>query len=132
MDMGGHSSNLQYLTERYPHAKVLRWTTHLNAMRKAADQSRTRKFWLIATCCDYTNFDFDWEPVPWESYQIHCWSSGQQKLGDTFLVPTDNFKQQNPERIDLYQDINWQLNGVKRLHPQYINCLLYTSPSPRD
>jgi len=120
MDMGGHSSNLQYLTERYPHAKVLRWTTHLNAMRKAADQSRTRKFWLIATCCDYTNFDFDWEPAPWESYQIHCWSSGQQKLGDTFLVPTDNFKQQNPERIDLYQDINWQLNGVKRLHPQYI------------
>jgi len=120
MDMGGHSANLQYLTERYPHAKVLRWTTHLNAMRKAADLSRTRKFWLISTCCDYTNFNFGWEPVPWESYQIHCWSSGLQKLGDTFLVPTGHFKQQNPERIDLYQDINWQRNGVKRLPPQYI------------
>lgn len=120
MDMGGHSANLQYLTERYPHAKVLRWTTHLNCMRKAAEQSRTRSFWLIGTCCDYTDFDFLWEPVPWESYQIHCWSSGNQKFGDTFLVPTDDFKQQNPKSIDLYQDINWQRQGIKRLHPQYI------------
>jgi len=120
MDMGGHSANLQYLTKRYPHAKVLRWTTHLNCMRKAATLSRTRKFWLIGTCCDYGDFDFHWEPVPWESYQIHCWPSGNQKLGDTFLVPTDNFKQQNPERIDLYQDINWKWKGVKRLHPQTI------------
>lgn len=118
--MGGHSANLQYLTERYPHAKVLRWTTHLNCMRKAAEQSRTRSFWLIGTCCDYTDFDFLWEPVPWESYQIHCWSSGNQKFGDTFLVPTDDFKQQNPKSIDLYQDINWQRQGIKRLHPQYI------------
>ena len=120
MDMGGHNGNLQYLTERYPHAKVLRWTTHLNCMRKAAKQSRTRAFWLIGSCCVYDNFDFLWEPVPWEQYQIHCWASQNQKLGDTFLVPTDKFLEQDPERIDLYQDVNWHEDGVKRADPEVI------------
>jgi len=120
MDMGGHNGNLQYLTERYPHAKVLRWTTHINCMRKAAKQSRTRAFWLIGTCCEYENFDFHWQPVPWEEYQIHCWASQTQKLGDTFLVPTQSFLDQNPERIDLYQDVNWHSAGVLRLPAEQI------------
>jgi len=124
--MGGHSANLQYLTERYPHAKVLRWTTHLNCMRKAAEQSRTRSFWLIGTCCDYTDFDFLWEPVPWEEYQIHCWASGEQKLGDTFLGPTSKFLEQQPGRIDLYQDVNYHRQGVARLPWQKVR---YSSPN---
>jgi len=118
--MGGHNGNLQYLTERFPHAKVLRWTTHLNCMRKAAKQSQTRSFWLIASCCVYDDFDFLWEPVPWEQYQIHCWASRDQKLGDTFLVPTSKFLEQDPECIDLYQDVNWHADGVKRVDPEVI------------
>ena len=120
MDMGGHNGNLQYLIKRFPHAKVLRWTTHLNCMRKAAKQSQTRSFWLIASCCHYEDFDFLWEPTPWESYQIHCWASRDQKLGDTFLVPTSKFLEQDPERIDLYQDVNWHTDGVKRVAPEVI------------
>jgi hypothetical protein len=120
MDMGGHSGNLKYLTERFPHAKVLRWTTHLNCMRKAAKQSRTRSFWLIGSCCVYDDFDFLWEPVPWEEYQIHCWASEDQQLGDTFLVPTSKFLAQDPERIDLYHDVNWHTDGVQRVDPEVI------------
>ena len=120
MDMGGHNGNLQYLTERFPHAKVLRWTSHLNCMRKAARQSKTRSFWLIGSCCVYDTFDFLWEPVPWEQYQIHCWASKDQKLGDTFLVPAQKFLDQDPERIDLYQDVNWHEDGVIRVDPEVI------------
>jgi hypothetical protein len=120
MDMGGHNGNLQYLIKRFPHAKVLRWTTHLNCMRKAAKQSQTRSFWLIASCCVYDDFDFLWAPVPWEQYQIHCWASKDQQLGDTFLVPTDKFLEQDPERIDLYQDVNWHADGVKRVDPEVV------------
>jgi len=126
MDMGGHNGNLKYLTERFPHAKVLRWTTHLNCMRKATKQSKTRSFWLIASCCVYDDFDFLWEPVPWEQYQIHCWASQDQPLGDTFLVPTDKFLEQDPERIDLYKDVNYHRQGVARLPWQEFK---YSSPN---
>lgn len=87
MNMGGHDDNVIKLTTQFPHAKVIRWTTHDNCMRKAAQLSRTNGFWLIASCCDYTDFDFDWRPVPWESEFIHCWASGKQKQGDTFWMP---------------------------------------------
>ncbi len=120
MDLGGHTTNLEYLTKTLPHAKTLRWRTHLNCMQKAAGLSRTRFFWLISTCCDYENFDFLWEPVPWQATQIHCWASGNQKFGDTFLVPTREFIEQDPATIDGYHHINWQQIGVPRLPPQLI------------
>jgi len=47
--------------------------------------------------------------VPWEADQIHCWASGNQKFGDTFLVPVDAFKRQQAglALLEWYEHINW-------------------------
>jgi hypothetical protein len=29
MNMGGHSSNVEYLRDRLPHAKIVNWADHL-------------------------------------------------------------------------------------------------------
>ena len=117
MDMGGHDANVEYLRGRLPHAKILRWTDHLSCMRRAASQCRTRAFWLISSCCDYQDHDWLWDPVPWESHQIHCWSSGQQRFGDTFWVPRTHWLQQqdNINRIEDFQDVNFRSDSIPRL-----------------
>jgi len=49
--------------------------------------SRTRYLWIVTGANDYSNFDFSWEPTPWESDQTHVWSSQWQENGGTYLIP---------------------------------------------
>ena len=53
----------------------------------AQQLSRTRFFWWITYLCDYTDWDWLWEPVPWQAHQRHAWTSQWQKDSETYLVP---------------------------------------------
>ena len=122
MNMGGNSANLDYLRNRLPHAKIVNWTDHLSTIRRGSQNIRTRYFWVLSSCCDYSNFDFLWEPTPWQSHQIHCWPSGDQQFGDTFLIPTAEWNQQKDSlvRLEQYQDVNFEHESVERLPWQKI------------
>ena len=117
MDMGGHDDNVQGLVQRFPHARVVRYyDNHLNTVRRCISRSRTPYAWILSSCCDYANFDFEYRAVPWESYQLHCWASGDQKFGDTFLVNNSEFdKQQDIELLEWYKDVHSHEDGVPRL-----------------
>lgn len=120
MDMGGHSNNVNELQQRFPHSKVIRYySTHLETIRRCIAQSRTEFTWVISSCCQYDKFDFDYKLVPWEANQIHCWASDEQVRGDTFLIPTDEFKkQQEIEQLEWYHDINYRQSDVTRMPMQ--------------
>jgi len=122
MNMGGHVDNVDYLRDRLPHAKIVNWTDHLSTVRRGSQNIRTRYFWVISSCCDYSDFDFLWEPTPWQSHQIHCWPSGDQQFGDTFLIPTAEWSQQKDTlaRLEQYQDVNFEHESVPRLPWQTI------------
>jgi hypothetical protein len=59
----------------------------VTSIKQAQELSRTRYCWVINYLLDYTDFDFLWEPVPWESYQRHAWPSQHQKDAGLYLVP---------------------------------------------
>jgi hypothetical protein len=124
MDMGGHDANVKSLAERFPHAYTVRYyDNHLDTIKRCVARARTPSIWIIASCCDYTDFDFDYRALPWESYQIHCWASGKEKFGDTFLINVDEFRrQQNIELLEWYKDINWHEDGVQRLPWPLLEC----------
>jgi hypothetical protein len=117
MDMGGNDANVQDLVQRFPHARVVRYyDNHLDTLKRCISHCRTPYAWVISSCCDYTEFDFNYRAKPWEAYQLHCWASGSQQYGDTFLVPIAEFKrQQAVELLEWYKDINWHSDGVPRL-----------------
>ena len=117
MDLGGHNSNVQTLAEQFPHAKIVRYyDNHLDTIRRCVNKARTPWVWVIASCCDYTDFDFEYRAVPWEAYQLHCWHSGYEKFGDTFLINVGEFnKQADIELLEWYKDVNWHYPGVPRL-----------------
>jgi hypothetical protein len=54
----------------------------------ARSLSRTRYFWWINYLTDYTDWNFLWEPVPWESQYTHTWPSQHHAYSGTYLVPT--------------------------------------------
>jgi len=61
----------------------------------ARELSRTRYFWWINYLTDYADFDFLWEPVPWQSHQRHAWPSQWQKDAETYLVPKQGYTETN-------------------------------------
>jgi hypothetical protein len=66
-----------------------------DSVEHAQQLSRTRFFWIVNYLCDYDNFDFLWEPVPWEAHQRHVWPSQWQKDSGTCLVPKQGYTDTN-------------------------------------
>ena len=117
MDMGGHDLNVQNIQSRFPHSRVVRYyDNHLDTIRRCIARARTPWIWVVSSCCDYTDFDFNYRAAPWEAYQLHCWASGQEKFGDTFLINITEFKKQwDIALLEWYKDVNWHSPGVPRL-----------------
>ena len=53
----------------------------------AAKQAKTRFFWYIYGGNDYTGFNFDYTPVPWQSQFTHVWAD--QSLKNQCLILPD-------------------------------------------
>ena len=117
MDMGGHNDNVQSLVQRFPHARVVRYyDNHLDTLKRCISRCRTPYAWIISSCCDYADFDFGYRAVPWESYQLHCWASGNQEFGDTFLINKHDWElQKDVPLLERYKDLHWHGNSVPRL-----------------
>lgn len=55
----------------------------------------TRYFWILNYLVDYSDFDFLYEPKPWEAHQRHAFGSVWQKDSGTYLVPRAGYTDTN-------------------------------------
>jgi hypothetical protein len=116
VDLGGQDANVAKIQQQYPHAQVTRYFhSMLATVVRCVNKSRTSHVWIVASCSDCAEFDFDWYPVPWEANQIHCWAAGIQKFGDVLLVPAGEFVKQSPELLEWFADVNYHVPGPNRL-----------------
>lgn len=67
----------------------------VKSIEEAIRLSRTRFFWIVNYLCNYQDFDFLWEPKPWEANQKHVWPSQWQVDSGTWLIPTDGYTDTN-------------------------------------
>ncbi len=67
----------------------------VDTIEQAQQRSRTRFFWFVNYLCDYSNFDFLWEPSPWQAHQRHAWRSQYQPDSGTYLVPCTPYTETN-------------------------------------
>jgi len=67
----------------------------VTSIEEAQQLCRTRYFWIIHYLCDYSEFDFLWEPKPWEAHQRHVYASQWQKDSGTALYPKSGWTDTN-------------------------------------
>jgi hypothetical protein len=92
-----------------------------DSLEDAATKSRTKFYWYIYGGNDYANFDFDWQPVPWEQDHIHVFPSQWQRNGDVYLANKDTVQnkawhyrtEQSITRLS--NEENWELLVPKLL-----------------
>jgi hypothetical protein len=75
----------------FPHEREATTIEHAQTL------SRTRYFWWVNYLTDYTDFNFLWEPVPWQGQYVHTWPSQWDQFYGVCLVPTnlDNLEYHN-------------------------------------
>jgi len=56
------------------------------SIEHARQMCKTRYFWIVNYLCDYSEWDFLWEPAPWESNFRHAFASQHQKDSGTYLI----------------------------------------------
>jgi hypothetical protein len=73
----------------FPHERLV------NDITEAREKSRTRFFWIVNYLCDYDDWDWFWEPPPWQCHQRHAWCSQWQQDSGTYLVPKSDWQDTN-------------------------------------
>ena len=83
--------------------------SYLAVIKRVVAQSTSEYIWLISNICDYTSFNFDWRPEPYQAEMLHVFGPGNNKFGDTFLVHVPTFKKQMDklELLDWFETVNY-------------------------
>ena len=67
----------------------------MDSFQHAQKLSRTRFFWIVHYLADYRDWDWLFEPVPWQADQRHAWASQWQPDSGTYLVPIAGYEHTN-------------------------------------
>ena len=69
-----------------------------DSIEHAQSLSRTRFFWWVSYLCDYSSWDWFYEPPPWQAGQNHVWPSKWHQYSGTCLIPKTPTDQWNFHR----------------------------------
>ena len=100
----------EYLRTEHPDMVKTRFVdNYLDTFKRIMAQAETEYVWIINSVCDYTKFDFTWEPEPWQREMIHVFPSDNEPRGDTFYIHVESFKKQmiELELLDWFNVINY-------------------------
>lgn len=69
-----------------PKPNLFEFERPANSLEDAAKLSRTEFYWYIYGGNDYTGFDFDYTPVPWQGHFTHVWGNQYHQDGNVYLT----------------------------------------------
>ena len=88
------------IKNQFPFASIVEGNW-IEAFKTSAQESKTRYFWLLDPANNHSDFDFKWEPVPWESTHTHTFANQYQRLSGTVL----GNRKQILDCIDVISDV---------------------------
>ena len=98
------------ILKRYPDVKSSRYVdNYLDTFKRIVSDAESEYIWIINSICQYSKFDFTWQPEPWQAKMLHVFPSGTQKFGDTFYMHVPTFKEQldKLELLDWFDTVNY-------------------------
>jgi hypothetical protein len=130
---GNATDQYQRLNEKYPDIRSTRFVdSYLETLRRIMATVTTEYVWVISSLCDYTRFDFSWQPEPWQREMMHVFPSGQQTRGDTFYIHVPSFQKQMQqlELLDWFNTVNYCSEQIVPRLPKPV--VRYTTDSAVD
>lgn len=89
---------------RYPHLQKTRFVNNwIDTINRCAKKSTTALFWILSSDLDYSNYNFDFYPQPWEMNMLHIFSTQWSHWGKTYLVNATVFTKESQNVKNLYE-----------------------------
>ena len=103
-----------------------------DSIEHAQQLSRTRYFWWIHYLADLEEWDWLFEPPPWQAVQRHAWPNQHQPDSGVYLVPREGYTDTNYHASPV---IHHRTDPTHWHIPQYIDAASIDpqwSPDPMD
>ena len=124
IDRGNSESNDRFnqLKIRYPKVQKTRYlNTWVDTINRCINKSETKLCWILNSELDYSEFDFDFYPSPWQEKMVHVFGTQWSHWGTTFMVNKESFPE-DTKYVKIIEHLN-VLNFVKSKRTIAKNCL---------
>ena len=114
IDSGNTESQSRFtaLKERFPDIQKTRYlNSWVDTINRCINKSSTELCWILNSELDYTNFDFDYYPNPWQIKMVHIFGTQWSHWGTTYMVNKNTFAE-DTKYIKIIEHLS-NLNFVK-------------------
>ena len=110
------------LKTRYPQIQKTRYlNSWVDTINRCINKSHTKLCWVLNSEIDYSEFEFDFYPSPWQEKMVHVFGTQWSHWGTTFMVNKEAFPE-DTKYVKIIEHLN-VLNFVKSKRTKAKNCL---------
>ena len=95
VDKGNTESNDRFNKLKTRYGDKIQKTRYLNSwvdtINRCINRASTNLCWILNSELDYTNFNFDYYPNPWQAKMVHVFGTQWSHWGTTFMVNRESF-----------------------------------------
>jgi len=125
IDRGLGRDRFDALKERYPQLQRTRYlNSWVETIQRCCNKSDTKLFWVLNSELDYSEFNFDFYPSPWQMDMVHVFGTQWSHWGNTYLVNKETFEE-STKYVKVIEHLNI-LNFVKSKRTKAIEKLYPT------
>lgn len=100
------------LKQKFPDLQKTRYlNSWVDTINRCVNRSSTELCWILNSELDYTDFDFDYYPNPWQMKMVNVFGTQWSHWGTTFLVNKESFATET-KYVKVIEHLN-SLNFVK-------------------
>ena len=124
VDKGNKESAIRFeqLKLQFPTIQKTRYlNSWVDTINRCINKSTTELCWILNSELDYTNFEFNYYPNPWQMTMVHVFGTQWSHWGNTFMVNKETFAE-DTKYVKIIEHLS-NLNFVKTKRAVASNCL---------
>jgi len=124
VDRGNKESQSRFdmLKSKFPQMQKTRYlNSWVDTINRCTNRATTPLLWILNSELDYTHFDFEYYPNPWQMKMVHVFGTQWSHWGTTFMVNRDSFSE-DTKYIKIIEHLS-NLNFIKNSRAKATECL---------
>lgn len=115
------NTRFEELKTRFPTIQRVRYlSSWVDTINRCVKKSTTEMFWVLDSTLDYTNFDFDYYPNPWQTKMVHVFGTQWSRWGTTFMINRETFTE-DTKYVKIIEHLS-MINFVKDRRATATSC----------
>jgi hypothetical protein len=116
------TARFEKLKQQFPNLQKTRYLNGwVDTINRCITRSTTELCWILNSELDYTNFNFEYYPNPWQMKMVHVFGTQWSHWGTTFMVNKDTFTE-DTKYIKIIEHLS-NINFVKHRRAKATNIL---------